>query len=370
MVVGTRAIVTRALRVLHLDGGRTLRGGQRQVARLVEGLASRGVENHVLSACAELRERLATSAIRLEAWRPRGDLDLVAAWRCARASVAPADLIHAHDARSHGIALLARALGARVPVVVSRRTDAAIGRGWASRLKYRGPVARWLAVSEAVAAKLRAAGVDADRIAVVASGIEHRPAGGAAVARATLGVAPDARVIGTVAALTPEKGHEVLLEAAVRVCRREPRARFVWIGEGPERARLVARRDALGLAAHVMFAGAHRDARALMPGFDLLVAPSRIEGLGTAVLEAMADGVPVVASAVGGLRELIRNRETGRSVPVGDPAALADVILQAFAEPSETRQMSELARVEAARYDVSTMVEATWREYERVIRRV
>jgi glycosyltransferase involved in cell wall biosynthesis len=354
-----------ALRILHVDTGTGWRGGQAQVDLLVRALAARGhVQAVATPAGSPLARRLATAgdACTLVPFAPRADLDVAA----ALGLVGPAlrfgpDALHMHDARAHATAWLA-ARAARCRSVVSRRVAlAATGRrphAW----KYRTLRAdRWHAISGAVKDELVALGVEAGRIAVVPDALDvaavsqrleaARAEGQAATLRAAWGGTPGRPLWGVIAALTPEKGHAVLLDAFANAD--VPDARLVLVGAGPGEGRLRARVDALGLASRVTWAGPVDDVVPALAALDALVVPSRAEGFGSIVLLAQAAGLPVVASAVGGLVEAIEDGVTGRLVPGGDPAALAAALEELARDPATARERALRARAGLGRFDVA-----------------
>ncbi|MCI0340383.1 MAG: glycosyltransferase [Planctomycetales bacterium] len=144
-------------------------------------------------------------------------------------------------------------------------------------------------------------------------------------ARRRLGLPDGVPAIGTVGRLVPEKGHDVLLDAFARL----PDSRGAWlviVGGGPSEADLRARAAAIPAAPRIRFAGLRDDVPSLLPALDLFVLSSRYESQGIAVLEALAAGVPVLATRVGGVPGIVRDGENGSLVEPGDPAALADRI--------------------------------------------
>jgi glycosyltransferase involved in cell wall biosynthesis len=233
--------------------------------------------------------------------------------------------------------LLARALaGSRAGVVATRRTDFGL-RSWPSRLKYRR-ADRVIAVSRAIAAVVAGSGVDAERIRVVYEGVPDRaPAPGGAEALRALGVPPGSPVVGNVAALADHKDHATLIAAADIVRATRPDVRFVIAGEGALRPVLEAQVESLGLRTHVLFAGFRNDLDALLPAFTVFCLSSHMEGLGTSLLDAMAFGLPVVATAAGGIPEAVADGVTGRLVPPRDPKALADALLDVLGHPALRR---------------------------------
>jgi len=354
------------LRVAHLDSGRQWRGGQAQVAMLIDGLARHGVESLLLAPEAPLLEH-ARARIACGSWSPRGDWDLLALARAARwLSMLRPDVVHCHDGRSHALGVAA-ARWAGVPVVVvSRRVTFAVRSNPLSALKYRMGVDRYLCVSQAVADGLRNAGVPGCRIAIVPDAVDVHVAPSVEL-RAALGLAEDTPLVGTVAALTPEKGHADLLEAAARVVRAAPDTHFVWMGEGRCRPALERQRAALGLDAHVHLLGHRADAQSLLAQCTLCALASRDEGLGTSLIEAQALGVPVVATAAGGTCELIQDAGNGRLVPVGDARAMAEAVLEALARPDLRRCWSAAGIRAASAFSVERMTERTLAEYAAVL---
>ena len=294
------------MRILHLDAGRTMGGGQWQALRLIEGLASAGVESTLLA-----REGAPLyDAARKGGWRVE-PLGLLRAVRHARGH----DLIHAHDARTHTMAAIVRG----APLIVARRVAFAIG-AQASRLGTKWKYARarhYIAVSEFVRGVLIEGGVPGDRISVVYDGVP-------VVTRGSAG--------GEILAL--QKGATLATEAG----------------------RLLG--APLTIANDV-----ERD----LERAAMFVYVTHAEGLGSAVLLAMSAGVPVIASDVGGLREVVRHRENGLLVE-NRADAIAAAIRELRDDPDLARQLAaEARRAVLERFTVDHMVRRTMEVYRQVI---
>jgi glycosyltransferase involved in cell wall biosynthesis len=162
--------------------------------------------------------------------------------------------------------------------------------------------------------------------------------------RRELGIEPRALLIGTVGRLSAIKGQVHLLGAAKRVIASQPWARFLFVGDGPLRNELLITAAELHLAASCVFPGARHDVYDVVSAMDIFTLPSLNEGIPMSLLEAMALGRPVVASAVGGIPEVIQDRVNGRLVPPGDEAALADACLELATDRELARTMGERAR--------------------------
>jgi glycosyltransferase involved in cell wall biosynthesis len=200
-----------------------------------------------------------------------------------------------------------------------------------------------VAVSEAQAAKVRRCGVPADRVRVIHNSIDvdrfTGPDSNYEGKLRRLFRTPPARIVGAAGRLSPEKGFEVLAEAAARVRQRDTSVGFVVFGDGPCRERIARRISASGLGSAFVLAGFRADLDQFLPFFDLFVLPSYTEGLPNVVLESFAAGVPVVATAVGGTPEVVEDKASGHLVPAGNPQALADRILEALACEDRLRDM-------------------------------
>jgi glycosyltransferase involved in cell wall biosynthesis len=227
---------------------------------------------------------------------------------------------------------------ARVPVRIAGRREINTDKGILKLLLQRGAYAlsdRVVANSQAAANRLRSEAVSPRSIRVIPNGVDAPTA----VARA---VRPPARAI-TVANLRAEKGHDVLIDAIAK-CRTRSAIEFQFAGDGPCRAALEARAASRGVAHRIAFLGERHDVASLLSAADLFILPSRTEAFPNGALEAMAAGLPVIASRTGGLCELIEDGVTGVLVPPGNAAALADAIVRLSEDPPYAAALGAAAR--------------------------
>jgi glycosyltransferase involved in cell wall biosynthesis len=357
---------------LHIDTARTWRGGQNQVLVTVMGLRALGHRTMLVAhSDGQLRQR-AKEGLDLIPIAPRTEMDLGAAWRLSRVlkELRP-DIVHAHD--PHGVAMAAIALSmstqlAKPPLVASRRVDFHLRGNSLSRWKYR-QVDCFVCASDAIRRMLVADGVPEARAVTVHEGIDlgHVDAAPAANLHAELWLPHQAPLVGNVAALVPHKGQRHLVEAAVAVLPQVPDARFVIAGEGELRPVLERQIKDHRLEKHVLLAGFRPDVLSLHKAFDIFVMSSVTEGLGTSLLDAMACGKPVVATGVGGIPEVVVDRETGFLVPPRDHEAMADAIVKLLKDDPLRKRMGEAGRARAtARFSAERMVQDTLRLYHRV----
>ena len=330
-------------------------GTERQMVHLMRGLDKNLFTVHALCFAADgpwldAARAVAASLVefpfhdfrRPSTWR---QIDHYAAW-CRRHGIAA---VVTSDFYTNVFGMAGAAL-ARVPVRIAGRREINAGKTVSKLLLQRAAYSLAhcvVANSRAAADRLRREGVGARRIRVVPNGISIQAA-------ATRTVRPIRRAV-TVANLRPEKGHEVLIDAiAMRpelahIC-------FDFAGDGPCRAALEVRASERGVADRVRFLGERHDIPDLLNAADLFILPSRTEAFPNSVLEAMAAGLPVIASRTGGIGELIEDGVTGRLVPPGDTSALADAIAGMASDPVHASALGAAARTSVVGYTVPAMV--------------
>lgn len=367
-----------SLRILHLDSGRELRGGQRQLLLLARGLRERGHDQ--LIACPDqcpLAERARRDGFRVIALSR--DAGLVSQLRGLRREAARARLqvMHAHDGRSQTLSALS-SLGLAVKRIATRRVTFMPGglgpKIGLHRLQYGPTCDAIVAVSDFIRDLLVRSGIAPAKVTVIRDGIEIPAAlpdaAARGLARRKWGLDPDAFVIGHVGAFTPEKGQDVLLEAFIQSMPSAPYGEagveLLLAGEGPERssARMTELRGRAG--SRVRMTGWVEDLAPFFAALDLYVMPSLAEGLGSSALLAMAHGLPVVASRVGGLPEVVDEGRTGWLVAPGSPADLAAALADAASDRERLRTFGERTRQRATAFSSDIMIRETESLYHRL----
>jgi len=361
----------------------TSAGTGRHVLDLAEGLLARGFTVHLLYATGRIdrifSDRLnAMPSLRKEviemrrAIHPRDMLALSAVCRYAKAA-GPFDIIHGHASKGGAMARLA-SLFTGVPAFYTPHSsimlDPTLPR-W-KRLLYmsieRGlarATACLIAVAPeearaAAALKLRAA-----RVAVVANGIGQLDLLPRREARLAMDVPDDALVVGFIGRLVAQKAPDVLLHAFARTAASIPNAYLAMIGSGPIEQHLRELARSLGVAGKVRWLG-QRDARAFLSGFDLFAIASRKEGLPYVILEAMAAGLPVVATSSSGVESLLKHGENGFITPPDAPGAFADGIIALLSDPQRRAAFGRESLSRVAHFSIDAMVDGTLRLYRTV----
>jgi glycosyltransferase involved in cell wall biosynthesis len=354
---------------LHIDTSRTWRGGQRQVLLTVLGLRERGHRAVLVAHPEGELARRAAEGHDLMRLAPRAELDLHAGWKVSRIikELKP-DIIHAHDPHAVALASLAVSFSTAADcpaIIASRRVAFHLKRHAFSRWKYH-QVDCFIAASDAIHQMLVEDDVDRSRIVTVYEGIDVGRVQAEPVANihAELWLPTHAPIVGAVGALTQEKGHRYLIDAAAHVVREVPDARFVIFGEGDLRPSLERQVKELHLEKHVLLPGFRPDILAFVRAFDLFVMCSLHEGLGTSLLDAMAAGKATVASDTGGIPEVVARGETGLLVPPRDDQALASAIAGLLKDPGRRAAMGQagLERVKKV-FSAERMVEKTLEVY-------
>lgn len=295
-----------------------------------------------------LAELLDAGAVPYVALGRRSRWDLLRMRRLARLlNTGEFDIVHAHKFGSNVWGtLFGRACG--VPVVIAHEHT------WS----YKGqPLRKWIdgrvvgklatrlvAVSDADAGRMVVEEkVSPEKIVVMPTGYVTRPQTTDTDLRSELGLAPGTPLIGTAVVFRPQKALDVLLEAHARLLKAMPTAHLVIAGDGPTRADLERQTRELSLDRHVHFLGERDDVDAILRCFDVAVLSSDFEGKPLFVLECMANRTPIVATAVGGLPEMILDGKTGVLVPPRDPAALATAIAGLLDDPERRAALARAA---------------------------
>ncbi len=360
------------LRIAHIDTGLSLRGGQRQMLMLAQGLRERGHEQVIVcpegSSLEDRAQRDGFGVFSLPEYDP-GHAFGILLWRQQLKTWAP-EILHAHDGRGQTLAWLA-SLGMPVGRVASRRVIFFPSDRWTYRLKYGHTCQAVVAVSENIRDLSVRAGVPRERITVIPDGIEIPAALPSDAEKLRLRnlwqCKGDEFVVGLLGATTPEKGQDLALAALDLLANKVPLTLMVFAGgeSGMPDAELI--HSASPDRARIIRLGSIENLTSFFPALDLFIMPSKAEGLGSSALWAMAYGLPVVATRVGGLPEIVVENETGWLIPPGSPQALADAILLASRDREKLVQFGRNGRKRAEGFSAAIMVSRTEALYHHLV---
>lgn len=288
------------------------------------------------------------------------------------------DLIHSHLPDANAYSVMAAKL-ARVPCIVTyhgnvNSVSGPADSGGAKLALVRLLASRAVAVSDHLKNNyLISAGFDPKKTERIYNGVDwskYDSEFDRSSKRQSVGYSPDDQIVGIVANLRPAKGYEYFIDAAARIAKHLPNARFLVVGHEKEeiKGRLTEQLDKLGISDRLQFLGFREDVPDLIRCFDLFMLSSVTEGLSIATIEAMGAGVPVVVTASGGPEEIVQDGVTGCIVPIRDSAALASRAIELLTDHDLARRMAEKAKETArSRFGLHEMIESYQKLYDRCI---
>ncbi len=377
----------RKLQIFHLDDGRELRGGQRQMLYLVKELNKLGHSNHVVCRKGSPLERTAKrkgfSTITLPyffEWDPVSAFILNARIKAAAGGSAEPPVLHSHTSHAAAVSYLA-SFRIRCVRIAHRRVDFVPSPGLSSRFKY-GNAHRVIAISRPVKDIMLSLGLPESRITVVNSTVDldetpwenggfdaYRRAARAKVS-ARFGIPSEAPWIGSLIALVPHKDPENFARAAALVAEKHPETRFIIAGEGVLAADVRRLVKILGIEDRFHLIGYYDDPYELLSAFDIFVLPSSEEGMGSVLIEAMNSSLPIVATRAGGITDVIEDRANGLLAGVKDPAALAAAQVELLEDPQLRRRIAEEGHRRRLDFSSPKMAELTLKIYEQELLRL
>jgi L-malate glycosyltransferase len=327
------------MRILHVSTPNNWRGGEQQLLYLWRGLNSLGVEQLILvpkDSVSAKRFNEAGAAVFKVAKAGPWDLRFSAAVAIQSKRFQP-DFIHTHDSQAHTFVFLAQKLmGVRVPLVVHRRVDFAVGDNLFSRFKYNDrQCAGVVCVSQLVQKMMRVTLDKPSKCQLIYDGIDAKRFDGVAKLdlRKAYGLSRDSVLIGNVAAITQQKDYFTFVDTVLLLRSDMPRLHFLIIGDGPQRNEIERYAEAKGVLSAITFTGFRADIESVLPALDVLLFTSETEGLGTTILDAFLVGLPVVTTNAGGIPEIAKHRINAWVTDVKDSEGLAKGVREFIYNP-------------------------------------
>lgn len=354
--------------ILFIDTERGWRGGQQQLLALMLGLREQGYRVSLAAQTGSpLESRARQERFRVYPTNVRNEIDVLGLFQLYKVfKSTPFHIVHYNTPKPILFGTLLSKLMNVPNRVISRCVNFPLKRGL-SRIKYTWGVDKIIAVSHDIKNTLVRHGIPSRLIEVIHEGIDldaldrYEPAQAACLD-------PSLTQVGTVGHLSAEKGERFLIEAAAELCERYEQLRVVIVGEGELRPELEGLARSLRLHEKVIFTGFREDFFSLIKSFKVFVLPSLSEGFGVVILYAMAASLPVVATNVGGVPEIVQDRITGLLVPAGDSKELARAIAYLLDHPEQARAMGEAGRRRLEAYfSLKTKIDRTIDVYKSLL---
>ena len=362
--------------LFQIDAGKEWRGGQRQSLFLAKELKRRGLPFFfIVQPESPLHQKACEAELPVLPFKMRNEFDLPAilrlAWAMKRKKCL---LVHFHDAHSAAVGSVAASL-AKVPFrIITRRVDFPLKKNYFSRRKYMKNVDVIIAISEGVKKVLVEGGVNPVNVEVISSGIDFSSfeEGSSALTskdylHREFSFAVDDYLVGIVAHLADHKGHQYLIQATKILKKQSPKIKTIIVGEGPLSMELDRQAKELDVEDIIFFLGFREDIPKILSSLDLFVLSSHLEGMGSSILDAMASRLPVVATKVGGIPEVVINGETGLLVPPRNPSALARAILMLYSDKTLASRLGQKGyELVHRKFSAEAMADKVVRLYEKV----
>lgn len=361
--------------VLHISSARTWRGGEQQIAYLVEAVQARGIEQYVL--CVEESPMAAwcqQHKINCITYKKRSSFSPKIGEKVAAIShIKKISIVHAHDSHAHTYAFLSIILNWNpTPIVVSRRVDFPVKKGWLSSWKYNhASIKRIICISDKIRSVVEKSTKDVTRLRVVHSGIDvarfqYKKSD---ILRTTYQVPVENKIIANIAAIAGHKDYFTFVDTAKYILEKGIKATFLIIGgDGGMSTKIDEYIKTKGLEHNIIKTGFREDIPQILPEVDVFLFTSKEEGLGTSVLDAFACQVPVVATRAGGIPEMVIHEVTGLLSDIGDSKNLASQVQRVLQNNDLKEQLTRNASTKLlAQFTKSSMAAGVLKVYEEVL---
>ncbi len=358
------------MKVIHIDSEMTWRGGQQQAFYLYDAMIAKGYQTAFFTPIGSaLTEKLKGKNLPVNEISMNGEIDFTAAKKIAKfAKQHNFDILHCHSSHSLSVGIMASYFNKKLKLVASRRVDFRIKRNYLNDLKYLNKsLKKIICISEAIKQILLDAGLPESRLAVIRSGIDLNKFINAnpleIVDKLSL---QNKFVIGTVAAVEREKNYPLLLEAAKLVQNSGVEAVFVAVGDGSLLQEMQQKAMQLELK-NFYFEGYRTNIGDYLKAFDVFVLPSKKEGLGTSILDAMSVGLPIIASNIGGIPEAVENGSNGILIDPSNPVMLAKSIISLIDAPEKRKAYGAASLELVQKFDINNTINSNIELYKEIL---
>jgi len=352
--------------ILHINTAETWRGGEQQLLYLTNGLEKRKIPQVIVGQPnSELEAR--TKHLKFIPIPIRGEWDIFCIPKILKIiDLYQIQLIHAHTARAHTIALFLKIFRPNLVLIVSRRVDFSTKKSWGSKWKYRSKKNNlFICVSNKIREVLIQEKVNPEKVITIHSGID--------ISRFTkkvnnsylgkeFSIPPKTTILGNIAALVDHKDHKTLLKA-ISLIPSQKKLKLFIIGEGELEQELKELAQSLNLKERVIFTGFRTDIVEFLQFFHIFVLTSKEEGLGTTILDAMACGLPIIATNAGGISEMVEHEKGGYLATPKDSVEIAEYIDKLISNPSLQKKFGAYNKIAVQSFSIENTIEKTIQAY-------
>jgi len=360
------------MRILHISSEKSWRGGEQQIAYLLEETAAAGVENEVLCRAGSAFEQYCKEQKFPVHAVSFGGLLLINSALTLRKLAKNFDIVHAHTAKAHLLCYYALLLGMQAKVVVSRRVDFVPSTSYFTKKRYNhAGVNKYLCVSKAIEKILTSyLDVGKDRCTTVYSGVDLNKFGLSddSDIHSEYGLDKSLKLVVNTSALADHKDYRTFLDTVKMISDQRDDVHFIIFGDGPMKEEIVSYSHNLNIDRVVTFAGFVDNIPALLPQADVFLITSKTEGLGTSIIDAFACKVPVVATAAGGIPELVEDHKTGLLNNIGDVSSLCDSVIKLFNDQTLVKSLTSGATEKLLQFSKEHTAQSTMQIYKELIK--
>lgn len=362
------------MKLLHISTALSWRGGEQQLAYLLEGMQHREAVKQLVFCFKHseiekfclLHNIPVITAKRSSAFNPF--LAKEVSTVCAQNQI---DLIHAHDSHAHTVAVLAALLFAqKTGIILSRKVDFPLKKNFFTRYKYNHPsIKKIICVSNKIAEIISPDLRNKDVLCTIYDGIDlsRFSSHSSGILRKQYQVEANTLLIGNVAAIAAHKDYYTFVDTAAELLSKNIKAKFFIIGDGPERKNIEAYITQKNLSNEIILCGFRTDISSLLPELDVFLFTSKTEGLGSSILDAYACSVPVVATAAGGIPEIVIHGKTGLLSAPQNSHLLAANVLALIESTTLRKELINEALSWVKNFSKEKNAEASYRVYQEIL---
>jgi glycosyltransferase involved in cell wall biosynthesis len=362
------------IKILHLSSERAWRGGEQQIAYLIDELSLLGVENYVaVRTGSDLENYCEQKKIPFFSLPFRNAVDVKTAWKlkgiCKTHSIS---LMHAHSAKSHSLAVISGVFGNHTPLVLSRRVDFMPSQNWFTRWKYNHPIVKKIiCVSHKIRRTMEGFVRQPEKCVTVYSGIDLHKFDGfdnRTILRSAYGIDKDYILIGNTSAIDLHKDYFTFVDTIKILVQQQLKVKAIIIGTGPLEDAVKKYVVANHLEDSIIFTGFRKDLKDILKELSIFLMTTRVEGLGTSILDSFLAAVAVVSTNAGGIPEMVIHGKTGMLAEVGDAPGLAAHIIQVINDPKLKTALVAGAKEKVQEFSKQRTAEQTLLQYQEVLK--